>query len=63
MALLAMELMIREKSTVTVSEQKVKEILDIPENREIVALLPIGYPDEEPSQRPRFDLERFFING
>lgn len=40
--------------------QQVKEILDIPENREIIALLPIGYPDEDPPQRPRFDLEKIY---
>lgn len=39
-------------------DNKVKEILDIPESIEIIALLPIGYPDEEPSQRPRFNLEK-----
>lgn len=40
--------------------QQVKEILDIPEGREIVALLPLGYPDEDPPQRPRFDLEKIY---
>lgn len=39
-------------------DNKVKEILEIPKNIEIIAILPVGYPDEEPSQRPRFDLER-----
>lgn len=40
--------------------QQVKEILGIPENREIIALLPVGYPDEDPPQRPRFDLEKIY---
>ncbi|UJS17177.1 MAG: nitroreductase family protein [Candidatus Jettenia sp.] len=40
------------------NDNKVKEILEIPKDIEIVAILPVGYPDEEPSQRPRFDLER-----
>lgn len=39
-------------------DNKVKEILEIPKNIEIIALLPIGYPAEEPPQRPRFDLEK-----
>ena len=38
-------------------DNKVKEILEIPKNIEIIALLPIGYPAEEPPQRPRFDLD------
>ncbi len=39
-------------------DNKVKEILDIPKNIEIVALLPVGYPAEDPPQRPRFSLEK-----
>ena len=39
-------------------DNKVKEILEIPKNIEIIALLPIGYPAEDPPQRPRFDLEK-----
>jgi len=39
-------------------DNKVKEILEIPKNIEIIALLPIGYPAEEPPQRPRFDLDK-----
>lgn len=37
-------------------DNKVKEILEIPKNIEIIALLPVGYPAEAPPQRPRFDL-------
>ena len=29
-------------------EAKVASLLEIPENQEITALIPIGYPDEEP---------------
>ena len=39
-------------------DNKVKEILEIPKNIEIIALLPIGYPAEDPTQRPRFNLEK-----
>ncbi len=39
-------------------DNKVKEILEIPKNIEIIALLPVGYPAEEPPQRPRFSLEK-----
>ncbi|MCF6157468.1 MAG: nitroreductase [wastewater metagenome] len=39
-------------------DTRVKEILEIPKNIEIIALLPVGYPDEEPLQRPRFRLEK-----
>ena len=39
-------------------DNKVKEILEIPKNIEIIALLPIGYPAEDPPQRPRFNLEK-----
>ncbi|WP_169703757.1 hypothetical protein [Candidatus Kuenenia stuttgartiensis] len=35
-----------------------KEILEIPQTIEIIALLPIGYPDETPPQRPRFSLDK-----
>jgi len=39
-------------------DNKVKEILEIPKNIDIIALLPIGYPAEDPPQRPRFNLEK-----
>lgn len=38
-------------------EKRVKEILGIPENVKIVAITPLGYPAETPSQRPRKKLE------
>lgn len=37
-------------------EEKVKEILGIPQDVKVVALTPIGYPDEVPSKRSRKDL-------
>ena len=42
-------------------DNKVKEILEIPKNIEIIALLPIGYPAEEPPQRPRLNLEKILF--
>jgi len=39
-------------------DNKVKEILEIPKSIEIIALLPVGYPAEEPPQRPRFGIEK-----
>jgi nitroreductase len=39
-------------------DDKVKEILDIPEHVEVMALLPVGVPDEEPFPRPRLSLDK-----
>ncbi|NLX62181.1 MAG: nitroreductase [Tissierellia bacterium] len=38
-------------------EEKVKEILDIPDKVRVVAITPLGYPDEDPAPRPRKALE------
>lgn len=38
-------------------DNKVKEVLGIPEFVEVMALLPIGIPDEDPKQRPRLSLD------
>ena len=43
-------------------EAKAASLLNIPEEREIVALIPIGYPDEEPvapRRKPVEDLLSF----
>lgn len=37
-------------------ENKVKDILDIPEDVRVVSITPLGYPSESPSQRPRKEL-------
>ncbi len=39
-------------------DDKVKEILGIPEHVEVMALLPVGVPDEDPPQRPRLELDQ-----
>lgn len=38
-------------------EDMVKKTLDIPENVRVVAMTPLGYPLESPSQRPRKELK------
>lgn len=38
-------------------ENKVKEILGIPESVRVVAVTPLGYPDEAPDARPRKELK------
>ena len=43
------------------NEDEVKKILQIPENLAVVALLPIGVPDEHPSQRPRKAFTGIFL--
>lgn len=44
-------------------ENRVKEILNIPENLIVVALFPIGVPDEEPSIRPRKPFKEIFFEN
>jgi len=39
-------------------EEEVKKILKIPEPIRVVAVIPLGYPDEGPSQRERKDLDQ-----
>lgn len=38
-------------------EAKAASILDIPEDRDLIALIPIGYPDEEPAAPKRKPVE------
>ena len=38
-------------------ENKVKDILDIPEGVRVVSITPLGYPDESPAPRPRKELD------
>ena len=40
---------------------KAKNILALDDNMHIVALLPIGYPERVPAQRPRFPLEKLIV--
>ncbi len=40
------------------NEGEVKKVLKIPEPVRVVAVIPLGYPDEDPSQRSRKDLDQ-----
>jgi len=42
-------------------KEKVKNLLGFDDRYEVVALLPIGYPDQLPSQRPRLDVNEIVI--
>ncbi|MGB7572203.1 MAG: nitroreductase family protein [Methanothrix sp.] len=42
-------------------EDKVKEILDIPEKIRVVAMLILGYPAESPAARPRRKLDEIVV--
>lgn len=44
------------------NETEVKEILQIPENLAVIALLPIGVADENPQPRPRKAFKEIFFN-
>ena len=38
-------------------DKRIKEVLGIPEYAKVVAVTPLGYPDEEPGQKERKSLE------
>lgn len=40
------------------NEGEVKKVLEIPEPIRVVAVIPLGYPDEDPPQRTRKDLDK-----
>ncbi len=44
-------------------EQKVKEVLKIPADKQVIALLPVGIPGEEPPARPRKSLDNLFYTN
>ncbi|MEM3581466.1 MAG: nitroreductase family protein [Candidatus Bathyarchaeia archaeon] len=43
------------------NEEEVKKILKVPEDLAVIALLPIGVPDEEPPARPRKAFNEIFF--
>ncbi|MDW7673363.1 MAG: nitroreductase family protein [Bacillota bacterium] len=43
------------------SQRKVKQLLNLPENIHVVALVPFGYPDQDPKPRPRIPMEQIFL--
>lgn len=42
-------------------KEKVKGILGLDDRYDVVALLPIGYPDQAPSPRPRLDINKLLL--
>lgn len=42
-------------------KEKVKELLELDDRYEVLALLPVGYPDQSPEPRPRLSLEEVFL--
>jgi nitroreductase len=43
------------------NEEEVKKILKVPENLAVIALLPMGVPDENPPPRPRKAFKEIFF--
>ncbi len=43
------------------SQDKVKKALELDERYRIIALMPVGYPDQDPSPRSRLALEDIII--
>ncbi len=43
------------------SRKKVAELFNLPEHIQPLALVPFGYPDQDPPPRPRFPLDRIFL--
>lgn len=39
-------------------EEEAKEVLGIPDHIRVVALFPVGYPDQNPAQRPRKSIDQ-----
>ena len=44
-------------------EKKIKEVLDLPDHLYVVALLPIGIPDEDPDPRPRLSSSAVIVRN
>ena len=42
-------------------KEKVKNLLGLDEKYDVVALLPVGYPDQSPTQRPRLDIKEILL--
>jgi nitroreductase len=42
-------------------QEKVKQILGLGENYNVVALIPVGYPDQNPNARPRIELSQILL--
>ena len=44
------------------NKKKVSELLELKDNLEVMTLLPIGYPEEVPQQRPRLSLDEIVFD-
>lgn len=42
-------------------QAKVKQILELGDNYNVVALIPVGYPDQDPNARPRIQLSQILL--
>lgn len=42
-------------------QEKVKQLLGLAENYNVVALIPVGYPDQDPNPRPRIELSQILL--
>ena len=42
-------------------QEKVKQLLGLGENYNVVALIPVGYPDQHPTARPRIDYTQILL--
>ncbi|MCM0650514.1 nitroreductase family protein [Clostridium swellfunianum] len=42
-------------------KSKVKELINLDERYDVVALLPVGYPDQAPAQRPRLSIDEVLL--
>ena len=42
-------------------QEKVKQILGLGENYNVVALIPVGYPDQNPNARPRIEMNQVLL--
>ena len=62
MALQAAELGLGSCWIGLIKRDEVRELLKVPNDWEIVALLVVGVPDQEPITRPRKSLDELFVN-
>jgi nitroreductase len=62
MALQAAELGLGSCWIGAIEREKVRELLKIPNDWEIVSLLIVGIPDQDPPARPRKSLDELFVN-
>jgi nitroreductase len=43
------------------SQKKVKKILELDDRYHVVALIPVGYPDQNPKPRPRLAVDEILL--